>query len=53
MTDCFRFLALFHSLQYVLGSVTLQVIRHGISTVEGHFHTQAANKILGVGLVEV
>lgn len=44
---------LFHSLQHIFGSVTAQVIGHSISTVQGRFHIQAANEILGAILVEV
>ncbi len=44
---------LFHSLQHLFGSVTAQVIGHRINTVQGRFHIQAANEILGVVLVQI
>lgn len=44
---------LFHSLEHIFGSVAAQVIRHSVNTIQGGFHIQAANKILGIVLVEV
>lgn len=41
------------SLQHTLGSVAPQVIGQRISAVQGRFHIQAANEILGMVLVEV
>jgi len=43
----------FHSLQHLFGSVTTQVVGHRVSTIQGCFHIQAANEILGVVFVEV
>lgn len=42
-----------HSLEHIFGGIAPQVIGHRISTIQGCFHVQAADEVLGVGFVEV
>lgn len=43
----------FDSLEHTLGSVTPQVVGHGVNTIQGGLHTQAPNEVAGIVLVEV
>lgn len=43
----------FYSLQDLFGCITTQIVGHGVCSVQGSPHVQAANEVLGVVLVEV